>query len=549
MRIDKLHMKDYGQFHDKDVTLAPGINVVYGANEAGKSTVKDFIVDMLYGIDKSRGDVTEVGRYEKRKPIGGSAYAGSMEITSQNNAYLLEQNFLQSEKSTVLKNLETGQEVSLVDQNSIRGTLIETDKSTYLNTLCVGHTAVATDKEIRNRLNDYIVNMASAKAGDIDAFAAIAELEKKKEEFSNEELVKREEEINAKLQLDRDFDAEIATLKEEYKQAENSQAGQKLQFTPIKKEKAEQESEAAEEKKQEQNAPLTKHDMELDALRNMGKKSILDSPLIITFIGVMLIGLFVSVAWLLPVGQQLKMVIIAAGTFFSLLTIVQVLVKRNKLYKMLEEIEIEQGFEEAKTESDDSEARKELESRLAEIRKRQEKVLAERGEQEQLLTEHESIKKKMEDNQKEVAALDLAIKLIRDLAEEIYESFGSVLNERVSQLVNRITEHKYSEVKIDNKLRVMVRNSENYFSMEYLSTGTIEQIYLALRLSIAEVLIKEELPIIMDDIFITYDYQRIYETLSCLSEYMNRQIILFTTNPVLKDMISGLDVENNYIEL
>ncbi len=548
MRIDKLHIKDYGQFHDKDVTLAPGINVVYGANEAGKSTVKDFIVDMLYGIDRSRGDITEVGRYEKRKPIGGSAYAGSMEINSENNAYLLEQNFLQTEQSTVLKNLETGQEVPLVDQNSVRGALIQTDKSTYLNTLCVGHTAVATDKAIRNRLNDYIVNMASAKAGDVDATAALAQLEEKKEQFSNAELEKREQEINSKLQLNRDFDAELAALKEEYKKIENSQDGQKLQFSPIKKEKTDQDKTGKDdENRQEQDK--SESDQDTDLLRNMGKKSILDSPLIIIFIGVMIIGIFVAIAGLLPVTQQLKIGIIAAGTLFSLLTIIQVLVNRSKLYKKLEEIEIEQGFEEAKTESDDQDAKKELESRLADNQKKQEKVLVERGEQEQLLTEYEFIKKKMADNQKETMALDLAIKLIRDLSEEIYESFGSVLNERVSQLVDRITEHKYSDVKIDNQLRVMVRNGENYISMEYLSTGTIEQIYLALRLSIADVLIKEELPIIMDDIFITYDYQRIYETISCLSEYLNRQIILFTTNPVLKDMISGLDVENHFIEL
>ena len=49
--------------------LAPGINVVYGANEAGKTTIKDFIVDMFYGIDKSRGIGARFDHYEKRKPI------------------------------------------------------------------------------------------------------------------------------------------------------------------------------------------------------------------------------------------------------------------------------------------------------------------------------------------------------------------------------------------------------------------------------------------------------------------------------------------------
>ena len=52
----------------------------------------------------------------------------------------------------------------------------------------------------------------------------------------------------------------------------------------------------------------------------------------------------------------------------------------------------------------------------------------------------------------------------------------------------------------------MVKSGNSYIGMDYLSMGTIEQIYLALRLSIANVLITEDLPIIIDDIFVTYDY-------------------------------------------
>ena len=124
-----------------------------------------------------------------------------------------------------------------------------------------------------------------------------------------------------------------------------------------------------------------------------------------------------------------------------------------------------------------------------------------------------------------------------------------LLNEQVSELIGRITNNKYSEVKIDDQLRVMVKHGSSFISMDYLSAGTIEQIYLALRLSIANVLITEDLPIIVDDIFVTYDYQRLYQTLSCLGEYLNRQIIIFTANPGIHDMFTGLGIESNYITL
>ena len=72
MKIDKLHLQDFGQFHDKDISLAPGVNILYGANEAGKTTTKDFIVDMMYGLDGAQNN-GRVNAYEKRKPINSDA--------------------------------------------------------------------------------------------------------------------------------------------------------------------------------------------------------------------------------------------------------------------------------------------------------------------------------------------------------------------------------------------------------------------------------------------------------------------------------------------
>ena len=138
---------------------------------------------------------------------------------------------------------------------------------------------------------------------------------------------------------------------------------------------------------------------------------------------------------------------------------------------------------------------------------------------------------------------------IQDLSEEIYGSFGSVLNHQVSELIRKITGGKYTEVKIDDQLQIMIKKGNAYISMDYLSTGTIEQVYLALRLSIAGLLIDEDMPIVMDDTFITYDYQRVKDTLKCLNEYTDKQIIIFTGNPGIQDMFTKLGVTSNYISI
>ncbi|MDE6432997.1 MAG: AAA family ATPase [Lachnospiraceae bacterium] len=551
MRIDKLHLQDFGQFHNKDISLAPGINLIYGANEAGKTTTKDFIVDMLYGIDKARGTAARFDHYEQKKPINGSAFSGAMEVTTENGQYLIERNFARSEKKTTVRDLDTGRELPLKQPNDLQGTLINTDKNTYLNTLCIGQLGAATDKEIADRLNNYIVNMASTKTGDIDAVSAIMELKNKKKEFSNRDLEEKEQELTAKLSLDRDFDAEIAAVKEEYKKIEDSMSGKKeesLKFSPINGNRNKNEEPKNVPEKEEE---LTKEQRQIKMLRNMGPKSFLDNPVIILFIGLLCIALFDLAAFLIPLNEpKIKMGIMGFGIVFALLTVIQVFVKRAKLYRLLEEIEIEKGFEAAKTkQSFDGESQKEYVNKLSDLKVKEEHIINERVAQEQYLKELTEIKEKKAENEAELAALDLAIETIQDLSEEIYDSFGSVLNEKVSQIVSRITDHKYTEVKIDDQLRVMVKKGNSFVNMEYLSTGTVEQIYLALRLTIAGVLMTEELPIVMDDIFVTYDYHRLNGTLSCLGDYSDRQIIIFATNPGIKDMFANMGIACNYIAI
>lgn len=554
MKIDKLHLQDFGQFHDKDITLAPGMNIICGANEAGKTTTKDFIVGMLYGMEDP-SDTTGFAGYEKRKPINGEAYAGSMEVKTEQGEFLVERNFLRTQKSLAVKDLDTGREITPQNPDTLVGTLIQTDKSTYMNTLCVGQMELATDRAIADKLNDYIVNMASTRAGDVDAVHAIDELRQKKQEFSNKELEEKEQELTAKLQLDRNFDAEIEAVREEYKQVEASKGKkkeEKLQFTPIKKPSVEEEEPEEVETEPEEEEPLTGRDKDLKMLQQMGNRSILDNAFVILFIGLLIIALFVGIAYVIPINiPQLKMGIMGFGILLVVITMIQVFSRRARLYRLLEEMEIEQGFEDAKAEAAVSRTEDDAEwtQKLAALRSKEENIIEQRKEQETYLVEINKLKEQIAANNVENAALDLAIRTIQDLSEEIYDSFGSVLNEQVSALVRRITNDKYTEVRIDDQLKVMVKSGNSYISMDYLSTGTIEQIYLALRLSIANVLIAEDLPIIIDDIFVTYDYQRLYDTLSCLNEYLNRQIILFTTNPGLQDMAANIGIANHAIAL
>ena len=53
MKFTKVSIDGYGRFKDRDVELNPGLQVVAGPNEQGKSTLRHFMGDMLYGQKRS----------------------------------------------------------------------------------------------------------------------------------------------------------------------------------------------------------------------------------------------------------------------------------------------------------------------------------------------------------------------------------------------------------------------------------------------------------------------------------------------------------------
>ena len=55
MYINKLFLKEFGKFNNKEIKLDKGLNVLYGEPGAGKSTIRDFVPGILYGMNKNQG--------------------------------------------------------------------------------------------------------------------------------------------------------------------------------------------------------------------------------------------------------------------------------------------------------------------------------------------------------------------------------------------------------------------------------------------------------------------------------------------------------------
>ena len=75
LSFDQLQIDGFGHFHEFKVELAPGLNVLYGANGVGKSTLMAFVRSVLFGF--ARRNTAE--RYQ---PQGGKAFGGRVLLST-----------------------------------------------------------------------------------------------------------------------------------------------------------------------------------------------------------------------------------------------------------------------------------------------------------------------------------------------------------------------------------------------------------------------------------------------------------------------------------
>lgn len=142
----------------------------------------------------------------------------------------------------------------------------------------------------------------------------------------------------------------------------------------------------------------------------------------------------------------------------------------------------------------------------------------------------EERKKKMEDISFSVGT---AISVFKDAGEELKNGTMPMLLNNFSTAVEKITSGKYKKLSIDDRFEIKAIEPaiENIVDVTTLSGGTLEQIYLALRLSLADSAMggKERLPLILDEVFAYYDDVRTVQSCKFLQELsLDRQVILFT---------------------
>lgn len=484
MKIREINIKNFGKLSDKTISFDDGVNIIYGENESGKSTVHTFIKSMLFGLERGRGRAANNDTFSQYEPWENpNYYAGTLKIESGGKVFCINRNFDKYAKTTKVFCQDDGEELC-VEAGDLEMLLDDMTEAVYENTVSIGQLRAEPAQPLSVALKNYATNCYTSGGGDLDQTAAMEFLKKRKKEIQKEidiELQGKREKRD-RLEMESSYVwRDVHKLREELEEIE-----QEIETKRIREEEKEVE-------------PQIK------------RKKIRPSILLLFILAVV-----VSLKVLARPWNYLLAIIIVLG-------LGNYIWSRLKVGKKQVKTESEKILEEISGESET------LEKLLWE----KEHIQADLKEKQ---TQYDNIQEQLEElevlndtlyqlEQKKLA-VNISEERITALAKRMQAELKDVLNEKASKILAQITNQKYININIEETLKMSVLDGDRLIEVERLSRGTLEQIYFAIRMAATELLQKEEQPVILDDTFVYYDDERLKSTLKWLAENKKQVIIL-----------------------
>ncbi|WP_411354776.1 ATP-binding protein [Peptoniphilus harei] len=159
------------------------------------------------------------------------------------------------------------------------------------------------------------------------------------------------------------------------------------------------------------------------------------------------------------------------------------------------------------------------------------------------------ITEKLEKLEYKKELLELSIEKMEDFVKSKRKNTLPLLKKEISQYLSSMTHGKYEEILIDDTfgIRVYDKDIEDYVDLDSLSMGTIDQIYLAFRISISKIISDKEIPLVLDSHFDSYDDKRLKESLKILES--QQQVLIFTSTNREKEILDKNNMTYNLIKI
>ena len=218
MRINKLKINAYGKIKDKEIVLDKNINIIYGKNESGKSTLLNFITNMLYGISKNKNG-KEYSDFEKYKPWDTEEFSGKIEYQlDDEEKFEVFRDFKKKNPQIFNEKKEDISKTFNIDKtkgNEFFYEQTKMDETLFLSTIVVGQDQVKLEKNEQNILIQKIANLVGTGEDNVSYKRAIDRINRRQlEEIGTQKS--REKPLNILLRENQNLEQEKDEL-EKYK--------------------------------------------------------------------------------------------------------------------------------------------------------------------------------------------------------------------------------------------------------------------------------------------------------------------------------------------
>lgn len=601
MKIDYLKVNGFGKIENKEIEFGKKINVIYGENEAGKTTLLKCILSMLYGVSSNKNG-KDISEKEQYKPWKNAEFSGKMKYELDNGEKI--EVFRDFSKRNPKITNEFSEDITNtfnIDKHMGNNFFYEQtkiDKDMLLITgLVEQKESILGDKE-QNLLTQKIANILTSGEENISYKKAIEKLNKELVEkigndrttgrpinIINEKIEKLKENIN-KIN---DEEEKVSDLKQEKELVKKQIEKIENELIDLRKVKDIKLQENVEKEKLGVKKELLKeYDEKLEKLNEQARakdkdvQKSLNIILSVIFIVLSAIVFYINkLAGLLAFGIfiaiYLPVILIRKNSKNQEEKLKQKEIKNLRKSKLEKETEIEEtekticdNVNREMIENVNNTGLRTLDLKTVENRIAQEEQnlsnskihlntieIEEKriGQDLEKKVEIEEALEKTLEEKNDLETEERRIKFAKEMLEQAYIKMKNEITPKftsnLSKIASKISNNKYSNIKFNDNdgLTVELENGE-YVKCDRLSTGTIEQLYLALRLSAFEEITEEKIPIILDEAFAYYDNIRLENILSYLNNYYtDNQILIFTCTDREKQILDRLKIEYNFIKL
>jgi len=633
LKINKLKINSYGKLKEKELSFKDNINIIYGKNEAGKSTLLNFITNCFYGISKNKNG-KEISDFEKYKPWVGEEFSGKLEYELDNKEKIkIFRDFKKKNPKIFNDNMEDISKEFNIDKNKGNEFFYEqtnVDEELFLSTIIVNQQEVKLEKQEQNILIQKIANLVGTGEDNVSFKRAIDRIDRRKlDEIGTERSrekpiniisknIKELEDEKNRLEKYENIKYEIEENKNNLiKEIENLENENKF----LKEIKLLNENEKIENEKINFKINLKNENNEKINLiknkineRNLNDKNIseknkkinieknkLNKKIFIIFLIIILINILQFILIKNKYFNFIFLLTVPTALIFLLFLKNKLNNKEKNIKNNSEKINLEinnLNYEINLLEKNNIELENEidklknnfnfkinlekekiknnylnkieknkinelinLENINLEIQKIENELNNKKIKLHSLDLEHKNIepqlenlskieeelvnnKEKMVNLQKSEKSMNLAKEILIKSNEKMKNSVTPKFTEELSRTISEITEGKYNNVRLndENGLVIELENGD-YIPASRLSVGTIEQLYLSLRLAMVEELSNEKMPIILDEAFAYYDEERLKNILIYIAErFKEHQVIILTCTNREKEILDNLNI-------